>query len=50
MVDIKRNQQTHCDHVFRYTTQDGGHIFKCESCGVEHRFTGDNNIAEVNEA
>ena len=53
MIDIKRNhpytKQTRCDHVFSYTTQDGVHIFKCESCGVEHRFTGDSNT-EANEA
>lgn len=44
MIDIKRNhpqQQNRCDHVFSFTSQDGVHVFKCESCGVEHRFTGD---------
>lgn len=44
MIDIKRNhpqQQTRCDHVFSFISQDGVHIFKCESCGAEHQFIGD---------
>jgi len=53
MIDITRNQsyiqQYSCDHVFSHATQDGVHIFKCEACNVEHRFTGDRN-AETTEA
>lgn len=48
MIDITRNQN-HCDHVFSFVSQDGVHIFKCESCGVEHRFEADSN-AETIEA
>lgn len=45
MIDNTRDQsyiqQTRCDHVFSFVTQDGVHIFKCELCGAEHQFTGD---------
>lgn len=50
MIGIKRKDtqptNTRCDHVFSYDTQDGVHIFKCESCGVEQRFTGDSKLAQ----
>lgn len=50
MIGINRNntqlQQARCDHVFSYTTQDGVHIFKCENCPLEQRFTGDSKLAE----
>lgn len=45
MIDINRNQNN-CDHVFSFTTQDGVHVFKCESCGVEHEFIGDSKLAQ----
>lgn len=45
MIVITRNQNN-CDHVFSFTTQDGVHIFKCELCGVEHEFIGDNKLAQ----
>ncbi len=45
MIDIKRNQNN-CDHVFSFTTQDGVHIFKCESCVVKHQFVGNDKVEE----
>lgn len=45
MIVITRNQNN-CDHVFSFTTQDGVHIFKCESCGAEHQFVGENSHVE----
>lgn len=45
MIVITRNQNN-CDHVFSFTTQDGVHIFKCENCPLEQRFTGDSKLAE----
>lgn len=47
MINHTQLQQARCDHVFSYVTQDGVHIFKCESCGVEQRFTGDNKSTIV---
>lgn len=41
MIDITCNQND-CDHVFSHSTQDGAHIFKCESCPVEIRITNEN--------
>ena len=53
MIDNTRDQsyiqQTRCGHVFSFVTQDGVHIFKCESCGAEHQFTGDSKT-ESHEA
>lgn len=53
MIDNTRNQsyiqQTRCDHVFSFVTQDSVHIFKCENCPVEHQFTGDSKT-ETHEA
>ncbi|ASN68125.1 hypothetical protein 8F11_90 [uncultured Caudovirales phage] len=50
MTDIARNQshihQTSCDHVFSFVSQDGVHIFKCESCGAEHEFIGDSKTEQ----
>lgn len=45
MIVITRNQNN-CDHIFSFTTQDGVHIFKCESCGAEHQFVGENSPVE----
>lgn len=53
MIDNTRNQsyiqQTRCDHVFSFLTQDGVHIFKCENCPEEHKFIG-NSKSESQEA
>lgn len=41
MIVITSNQNN-CDHVFSFTSQDGVHIFKCESCPVEILITNEN--------
>lgn len=46
MINHTQLQQARCDHVFSYTTQDGDHIFKCENCPLEQRFSGDSKLTK----